>query len=159
MSELVPLTDVVIANESDIADVFDIRAGDTDVEHGILRKDAYEEVASQVVGRFGAKQVAITLRTSISASINKWAGMLFDGSRAYISPEHTIVLVDRLGGGDAFAAGIVYALSSGMNGQDAINFAVSASCLKQTIEHDFNLVTVDEVKTLAIGNSSGRVQR
>ncbi len=159
MAELVPMVDVLIANESDAADVFGIRADGTDVDHGVLDRKSYESVAKRLVDRFGVKKVAITQRTSLSASVNKWAGMLYDGGESFFSPEYTIQIVDRVGGGDSFGAGLVYALSTGCGGQEAIDFAVAASCLKHTIEHDFNLVSVEEVRSLMAGNASGRVQR
>lgn len=159
MSGLVPMVDVLIMNESDAADVFGIRANGTDVERGVLDKSAYESVARQLKDCFGCQTVAITLRTSVSASINKWAGLLYDGGKAFYSPEYTIQIVDRVGGGDSFCAGLIYALSMGFEGQEAIDFAVAASCLKHTIEQDFNLVSVEEVRSLMEGNSSGRVQR
>lgn len=159
MSELMPYVDVLIANESDAADVFGINAESTDVDGGVLDKQSYISVARQLIDRFGVKVVAITLRTSLSASVNKWAGMLYECGEAYFSPEYTIQIVDRVGGGDSFGAGLIYALLSGYGSQKAIDFAVAASCLKHTIEHDFNLVSVDEVKALAAGNASGRVQR
>ena len=107
------------------------------------------------------KKVAITLRTSLSASRNLWAGMLYDAKtkKACLSPEYDISSVDRVGGGDSFGGGLIYALASGKTQQAAIDFAVAASCLKHSIEHDFNLVTVAEVESLAAGNASGRVQR
>ena len=159
MAKLVPYVDVCIANEADAADVFGIKAENTDVNSGKLDKAGYVSVAEQIVKRFGCKKVAITLRTSISASDNKWAGMLYDGKRACFSPEYNVHIVDRVGGGDSFGGGLVYALANGYKTQDAINFAVAASCLKHSIEHDFNLVTLKEVQALAAGNASGRVQR
>lgn len=159
MSKLVPYVDVLIANEADAADVFGITAEGTSVDAGVVDKAAYESVARQLVERFGVKKVAITLRTSLSASVNKWAGMLYDGNVAYFSHEYTIQIVDRVGGGDSFGGGLIYALSQHYSNQEAIDFAVAASCLKHSIEHDFNLVSVDEVRSLAAGNASGRVQR
>jgi len=161
MAKLVPYVDVLIANESDAADVFGIRAKGTDVEHGALDKAAYESVAEQLVARFGCKFVAITLRTSISASDNKWSGLLYDGKgkKAHFAPEYNVRIVDRVGGGDSFGGGLVYALANGYKPQAAIDFAVAASCLKHSIENDFNLVSVSEVAALAAGNASGRVQR
>ncbi len=159
MSELMPFVDVCIANEADAADVFGISAAHTDVDSGKLDHEAYISVAKQLVARFGVKKVAITLRGSLSASVNDWAGMLYDGEDAYFSPTYRIQIVDRVGGGDSFGGGLIYALSEGYASQDAINFAVAASCLKHTIEHDFNLVSLAEVKALAAGNASGRVQR
>jgi len=169
MAKLVPFVDILIANEADAADVFGITAKGTDVDSGNLDKAGYVSVAEQLVGRFGVKKVAITLRTSISASRNLWAGMLYDAKpgKAFFSPDYDISIVDRVGGGDSFGGGLIYALATGMGrarsvatlDQSAIDFAVAASCLKHTIEHDFNLVSAAEVESLAAGNGSGRVQR
>ena len=161
MAQLVPYVDVCIANEEDCADVFGIHAEGTDIESGKLDHQAYISVARQLAQRFGCKKVAITLRGSISASENDWAGMLYDAATdtASFSRTYNIKLVDRVGGGDSFGGGLIYALSQGYNDSDAINFAVAASCLKQTIEHDFNQVKVDEVLALMNGSGSGRVQR
>lgn len=132
--------DVCIANEEDAADVFGIHAEHTDIEGGKLDYVAYESVARQLSQRFGCKKVAITLRGSISASENTWAGMLYDAATdtADISRSYLIKIVDRVGGGDSFGGGLIYALSQGYSNADTINFAVTASCLKHTIEHDFN---------------------
>ena len=161
MAQLVPYVDVCIANEEDCADVFGIHAEGTDIESGKLDHQAYISVARQLAQRFGCKKVAITLRGSISASENDWAGMLYDAATdtANFSRSYRIRLVDRVGGGDSFGGGLIYALSQGYSDSDAINFAVAASCLKQTIEHDFNQVKVDEVLALMKGSGSGRVQR
>ena len=161
MAQLVPYVDVCIANEEDCADVFGIHAEGTDIESGKLDHQAYISVARQLAQKFGCKKVAITLRGSISASENDWAGMLYDAATdtASFSRTYNIKLVDRVGGGDSFGGGLIYALSQGYNDADAINFAVAASCLKQTIEHDFNQVKVDEVLSLMNGSGSGRVQR
>ena len=159
MRKLMPYVDVCIANEEDAADVFGIRASHTDIESGKLDYDGYISVADQLTEAFGFRSVAITLRGSISASENNWAGMLYTGRKAYFSPDYNIKIVDRVGGGDSFGGALIYALSEGYEPQEAINFAVAGSCLKHSIEHDFNLVTVDEVKSLAAGNASGRVQR
>ena len=161
MAKLVPYVDVLIANEADAADVFGIVGKGSDVESGKLDKNGYVSVAEQLVKRFGVKKVAITLRTSLSAFDNKWAGMLYDAKakKAFFSTEYMVHIVDRVGGGDSFGGGLIYALATGKNSQSAIDFAVAASCLKHSIEHDFNLVTVKEVEALAAGNSSGRVQR
>ncbi len=158
MGELMPFVDVCIANEEDAADVFGIRASGTDVGSGKLNKAGYEDVAKQLMDRFSLEKVAITLRTSISASVNNWAGMLYDGE-AHFSKEYNIQIVDRVGGGDSFGGGLIYSLLNGYDAQEAIEFAVAASCLKHTIENDLNLVSVEEVKSLAGGNASGRVQR
>ena len=161
MSQLMPYVDVCIANEEDAADVFGIHAAHTDIEGGKLDYEAYKSVAQQISQRFGCKKVAITLRGSISASENTWAGMLYDAATdtANISRSYHILIVDRVGGGDSFGGGLIYALSNGYNDADAINYAVAASCLKHTIEHDFNEVKVEEVLALMNGSGSGRVQR
>ncbi len=161
MAELVPYVDVLIANEADAADVFGIVGKGSDVESGKLNKEGYVSVAEQLVERFGVKKVAITLRTSLSAFDNLWAGMLYDAEtkKACFSTEYKVHIVDRVGGGDSFGGGLIYALLAGKDTQAAIDFAVAASCLKHSIEHDFNLVTVQEVETLAAGNGTGRVQR
>lgn len=161
MAKLVPYVDVCIANEEDAKDVFGIAAEGTDITAGKLNHDGYVSVARQISSRFGCKKVAITLRSSISASDNDWAGMLYNASSdtAVFSPSYRVHIVDRVGGGDSFGGGLIYALLNGYDDQAAINFAVAASCLKHSIEHDFNLVTVAEVTALAKGNASGRVQR
>ena len=159
MAKLVPYVDVLIANEADAADVFGIVGKGSDVESGKLDKQGYISVAEQLVRRFGCKKVAITLRTSLSAFDNKWAGLLYAGGKAYFSSEYLIHIVDRVGGGDSFGGGLIYALATGRKPQAAIDFAVAASCLKHSIEHDFNHVTVAEVESLAAGNATGRVQR
>lgn len=159
MAELMPYVDVCIANEEDAKDVFGIAAPDTDLNTGKLSRDGYVSVARQLTERFHFKKVAITLRGSLSASDNDWAGMLYTDGQAYFSPSYRVHIVDRVGGGDSFGGGLIYALGMGRAPQDAINFAVAASCLKHSIEHDFNLMSVAEVDSLAAGNASGRVQR
>ena len=126
---------------------------------GKLNHEGYVSVARQLTERFGCKAVAITLRGSISASENNWAGMLYTGGQPFFSRNYLIRLVDRVGGGDSFGGGLIHALCKGMDEQSTIEFAVAASCLKQTIEHDFNLVSEKEVLALMGGNASGRVQR
>ena len=161
MAKLVPYVDVLIANEADAADVFGIVGEGSDVESGKLDKGGYVSVAEQLVKRFGCKKVAITLRTSLSAFDNLWAGMLYDAKtkKAVFSREYALHIVDRVGGGDSFGGGLIYALASGRKDQPAIDFAVAASALKHSIEHDFNHMSVAEVETLAAGNGTGRVQR
>ena len=161
MEKLVPYVDVLIANEADAADVFGIGGKGSDVEHGRLDKVGYVSVAEQLIARFGCKKVAITLRTSLSAFDNLWAGMLYDAKakKAVFSTEYKLHIVDRVGGGDSFGGGLIYALATGRAPQASIDFAVAASALKHSIEHDFNLVSVAEVEALAAGNGTGRVQR
>ena len=159
MSKLMPYVDVCIANEEDAKDVFGIAASGTDIAAGKLSREGYRSVAEQLCAHFGFKAVTITLRGSISASDNDWAAMLYTGGEAYFSPTYHIRIVDRVGGGDSFGAGLIYAMLNGKSPQDTVNFAVAASCLKHSIEHDFDLVSVSEVEALAAGNASGRVQR
>ena len=159
MGKLMPYVDVCIANEEDAKDVFGIAAPDTDLNTGKISHEGYISVAKQLTERFNFQKVAITLRGSLSASVNDWAGMLYSNGSASFSPTYRINIVDRVGGGDSFGGGLIYSLMNGYDDQKAINFAVAASCLKHTIEHDFNLVSVSEVENLAGGNASGRVQR
>ncbi len=159
MSELCKYVDVCISNEEDAADVFGITAANSSVTEGKLDRSGYIDVASQLTERFGFDAVAITLRKSISASDNLWSAMLYRNGVHCFSREYPIHIVDRVGGGDSFGAGLVYSFLSGYNDREAIEFAVSASCLKHSIEGDFNMVSVDEVKKLSSGDASGRVQR
>ena len=161
MAELMPYVDVCIANEEDCKDVFGIAAENTNIAGGKLGYVGYISVVRQMAQRFGCKKVAITLRSSLSANDNDWAGMLYDtaSDTAVLSPTYHIHIVDRVGGGDSFGGGLIYSMIMGKQDQDAINFAVAASCLKHSIEHDFNLITVQEVENLVKGNASGRIQR
>ena len=159
MGELCKYVDYCIANEEDAKDVFGIEAEGSDIYGGKLDKDGYISVAEKLSARFGFKGVAITLRESKSANDNDWSGMLFANGKAYFSKKYSMHIVDRVGGGDSFGGGLIYALTSGYDAQKAIEFAVAASCLKHTIEGDYNLVSVAEVESLAGGNASGRVQR
>ena len=159
MAGLMEYVDVAIANEEDCEKVFGIKAENTDITGGKLSKDGYIKVAETLSKKFNIPTVAITLRGSISASDNNWAAMLYQNGEVFFSKNYLIRIVDRVGGGDSFGGGLIYALREGYNGQDAIEFAVAASCLKHTIEHDFNEATLDEVKNLMGGDGSGRVQR
>ncbi len=159
MAELMEYVDVCIANEEDAADVFGIHAQNTDVTGGQVSHEAYKDVAKQLASCFGFQKVAITLRQSISASDNNWAAMLYDGAGFYFSKQYPVHIVDRVGGGDSFGAGLIYAGLQGMPPQQSIEFATAASCLKHSIEGDYNLVSVAEVEKLAQGDASGRVQR
>ena len=173
MSEVLPWVDVVIGNEEDAGEILDIHAADTDVERGQLQVASYEQVARGVVERFpNVSRVAITLRESLSADHNKWSGLLYDAAadRSWLAPTddqgeyrpypiHSIV--DRVGAGDSFAAGLLHALNSPQwsDPSQAIQFAVAAGCLKHSIKGDFNFVTEQEVAALVAGNATGRVQR
>lgn len=159
MTELCQYVDVCIANEEDALDVFGISAVNTDISKGKIDDESYKDVAKRLAQNFGFDKVAITLRESNSANDNNWAGMLYDGQSFYTSPKYPIHIVDRVGGGDSFGAGLIYSCINGFDAQKTINFAVAASCLKHSVEGDYNMVTVDEVFQLVSGNSSGRVQR
>ncbi len=159
MSTLMPYVDVVIANEEDAEKVFGIKASDTNITGGHLSDEGYKDVCKQLVAKFGFKKVAITLRESISASVNNWSALLYDGADFYKSKRYEMNVIDRVGGGDSFGGGLIYGLLEGLSMQETIEFAVAASCLKHSIEGDFNLVSIDEVKNLAKGDGSGRVQR
>lgn len=159
MGELCKYVDVCIANEEDAADVFGIKAEKTDVTAGTVNREGYQDVAKQLADRFGFEKVAITLRESLSANDNNWSAMLYDGKDFYFSKKYSMHIVDRVGGGDSFGGGLIAACLNGCDPQATIEFAVAASCLKHSVEGDFNMVTVDEVNKLAGGDGSGRVQR
>ncbi|HWQ61301.1 MAG TPA: sugar kinase [Negativicutes bacterium] len=159
MAQYMPYVKVAIANEEDAEKVFGIKAPETDISGGKLSREGYKHVAAQLKERFGFETVAITLRGSISASDNMWSAMLFHDGEYHFSREYAVHIVDRVGGGDSFAGGLIYSLLSGAKAKEALEFAVAASCLKHSIEGDHNHVTVDEVKTLMAGDGSGRVQR
>lgn len=161
MTELMKYVDLCIGNEEDAENVFGIKADNTDVLSGSVDHKSYEEVAKKISDIFGCKYTALSLRTSISASTNKWAGMLYsaDEDKYFHSKEYTIDIVDRVGSGDSFAAGIIYSLINRSEGQVAVEFAVAASCLKHTQEGDYNRITIDDVNALVGGDTSGRVKR
>ena len=159
MSSIIPFVDVVIGNEEDAYDVFGFKPGDTNVINGKLNRDGYRDVAEMIVKAFGCSKVAFTLRESISANDNNWAGMIYDGQECHFSKTYPIHIVDRVGGGDSFSGALIYALHNNYPSSQSIEFAVAASCLKHTIEYDFNHVTIDEVHKLMAGDGSGRVQR
>ncbi|HEY3381114.1 MAG TPA: sugar kinase [Vicinamibacterales bacterium] len=161
MRPLMKSVDVVVANEEDIQAVLGLHVPDTNVTSGQLNLAGYRQVAGQVTSEFGPTVVAITLRESLSASDNGWSAALWDATTGafYHSQHYDVRLVDRIGGGDSFAAGLIYGLVTGRAPEAALRFAVAASALKQTIPGDFNRVSADEVDRLAKGDASGRVQR
>jgi 2-dehydro-3-deoxygluconokinase len=161
MRPLMAHVDVVIANEEDIQSVLGLEVAGADVHRGDLNPDDYRDVAERVTREFGVSQVAITLRESRSASQNGWSAVLFDAGsgRFHQSQRYDITVVDRIGGGDSFAAGLIYGLVTGRPVDAALRFAVAASALKHSIPGDFNRVSVKEVDQLAGGDASGRVQR
>jgi len=157
MAELMPYVDLCIANEEDAESVFGIHGAE--VTSGRIEHAQYEDVARQLTERFGFRQVAITLRESYSASRNGWSAMLWQDGKAAFSRKYELDIVDRVGGGDSFAGGLIYALIRGDEPERAIEFAVAASALKHSIPGDYNRVTLEEVEALAKGDGSGRVQR
>lgn len=159
MSGLMKYVDVLFANEEDADKIFGIKAPGAEVVLAKVDKAGYVDVAKELSSRFSLEFVAITLRQSISASDNNWSAMLYDRRESYFSKKYSVHLVDRVGGGDAFSGALIYSLLIGMKPQDAIEFATAASCLKQTIPGDFNLVCCEEVMTLVSGDASGRVKR
>ncbi len=159
MGKLCHYIDYCIANEEDAKDVFGIEADDTDIYGGKLNHEGYISVAKKLTERFNFKGVAITLRESKSASDNDWSGMLYTNGEAVFSKKYSMHIVDRVGGGDSFGGGLIYALLNEFAPQQAIEFAVAASCLKHSIEGDYNMMSVSEVMNLAGGDASGRVQR
>jgi len=159
LTKLSPYIDICISNESDICDVFGICASNSDYANGKIDIGSYSVVAKQLVDTYGFKTVAITLRESISASDNIWSAMLFDGERIYNSKKYPIHIVDRIGGGDSFAAGLIYCFLKKYDYQRSLDFSVASSCLKQTIEGDINLTSVAEVEALQNSTGSGRIIR
>lgn len=159
MSKLCEYVDVCIANEEDASDVFGIKSAETDITSGKLNHEGYKDVAKQLADRFGFSKVAITLRESISANDNNWSALLYDGKDYCFSKKYAMHIVDRVGGGDSFGGGLIAASLLGYDSQATIEFAVAASCLKHSVEGDFNMVSIDEVLKLAQGDGSGRVQR
>ncbi len=160
MTELMTYVDVLIGNEEDAAKVFGIVADGSDVTAGELPAAAYQRVATELSRRFGVGRVATTLRRSISASVNHWAGMLYDDQGHHLSRSYEISpVVDRVGAGDAFAGGLIYAILRGYDSQSSVEFATAASCLKHSIPGDFGLVSLGEIEALVGGDASGRVRR
>lgn len=161
MTELCKYVDVCIANEEDAKDIFGIESENTDIESGQLNAEGYISVAKKLAEKFDFGHVAITLRESISANDNNWSAMLYTAKSdtATFSNKYAIHIVDRVGGGDSFGGGLIFALRSGFNEKQAIEFAVAASCLKHSVEGDYNMVSVAEVESLVNGCGSGRVQR
>lgn len=159
MSNLMQYVDVCIGNEEDAEKVLGFSVEGTDVVAGELNLAGYRKMQRQMQETYGFSHVVTTLRESFSASDNRWSALLYDGQEFYQSKHYDIHIVDRVGGGDSFAGGLIYAMLAGQSSQDALEFAVAASALKHTIPGDFNLVDVEEVQRLAAGDSSGRVQR
>ena len=148
-------------NANPLRGLYPLSVEATDIYAGEINREGYKSVARQLADRFGFEKVAITLRESRSASDNGWSAMLFDavGDEYHFSKKYDLHIVDRVGGGDSFGGGLIYALLTGKGNQRAVEFAVAASALKHTVEGDYNMVTAAEVEKLADGDGSGRIQR
>ena len=154
--KLMEYVDVCITNEGQMADIFDLHSAENADQ---LSRGNYIRMADELVKKYSFDKIALTMRESISASDNNWSAMLYDGKESAFSRKYKMHIVDRVGGGDGFGAGIIYALTEGLNIQKTIDFAAAAGCLKHSIEGDYNLVSADEVWGLAEGDGSGRVRR
>ena len=170
MNQILPFVDVLVGNEEDAEDVLGIKAGDTDVTKGKLDIERYPSVAREIVKKYpNIKRVATTLRESISASHNNWGAMLYDAAsdKCFFAPDaggqykpyEIRNIVDRIGGGDSFTAGLIYSFLEGKSEQEALAFGVASSCLCHSVYGDFNYTTKEEVLTLMKGDASGRVKR
>lgn len=160
MTRLAPYIDVLFGNEEDAATVFGVTAEGSDVTRGELPVESYQVVAERLMATYGFRTVATSLRASVSASHNRWAGMMSTAEGHVVSRTYDITpIVDRVGGGDSFAGGLVFGLLHGRSAQECVEFAAAASCLKHSIPGDIGLVTQDEVLALVAGDASGRVRR
>ncbi|PAQ13803.1 2-dehydro-3-deoxygluconokinase [Bacillaceae bacterium SAOS 7] len=159
MTRLMKYVDICIGNEEDAEKVFNIECGHSDEHFQSVDYDSYRSVAEILMEKFDFEMVALTLRESLSANRNLWSGLLYDGEHYHLSKKYDVNIVDRLGAGDSFAAGVIYSIINSFSGEKSINFAVAASCLKHTMEYDFNLSTVDEIENLMNGDEAGRVKR
>lgn len=159
MKPLMQYVDVLIANEEDSEKVLGIKADNSDFTSGKLSIDGYSKLAASLSDIYHFEKVAITLRESISASDNNWSAILYTNSSTLVSKKYPIHLVDRVGGGDSFASGLIYAYMTDMDDRSALEYATAASCLKQTTEFDFNLSSPEEIFALMNGGSSGRIIR
>lgn len=159
MKPLMQYVDILIANEEDSEKALGITAEDSDVTLGSLSESGYIKLAKNLTDQYGFEMVGITLRESISASVNNWSALLYRDDEPYISKRYTMQIVDRVGGGDSFASGLVYGYLNGYDARKMVEFAAGASCLKHSIDYDFNLSTPEEVLNLIHGDGSGRVVR
>lgn len=159
MTHLMQYVDVCIGNEEDAHLTLGFKPGETDVTSGDLQLDGYKQIFKEMIDKFEFDYVISSLRESYSASDNGWSACGYDGKEFYHTTEYDVRIVDRVGGGDSFASGVIYGLLEGKNFKDALEFGVAASALKHTIHGDFNMVTVEEVENLVGGDASGRVQR
>ncbi len=156
---LIPYIDIFFANDQDAEKIFGMKLDISDTMESKHSYDRYKQAAQLMMKAYDFRIVASTLRESISASDNQWSAMLYDGSEYYFSREYNVHIIDRVGGGDAFAAGLIYALANRLSPQESIEFSTAAGCLKHSVEGDMNHVTATEVQALAAGDGSGRIQR
>jgi len=159
ITDLMPYVDILIGNEEDPTNVFGMQPAGTDMTSGKLSIEGYKELMKTLCDQFDLKKVAITLRESVSASENYWSACLFDGKEFVQGPKYHVWIIDRVGTGDAFAAGLIYSLIKGKKNSDALAFGVAAAILKHSVWGDFNIASVEEVERLASGETTGRVQR
>lgn len=161
MVPLIPYVDVCIGNEEDAVKVLGISLSNSSVESGKLDQREYHLIAKNICQSYGCKYVAFTLRESHNASVNGWSGMLYSSAKdsSYHSLKYDIQVIDRVGSGDSFAAGLIYSLLTGKEEQDAVDFAAAASCLKHTIEGDYNRVLISDIENLIKNGGNGRVSR
>jgi 2-dehydro-3-deoxygluconokinase len=159
MKSYMPYVDILITNQEHAGIVFGLKAADSLISNNQPNMNGYQTMALELQKRFGFRQVAITFRTSISAFDNHWSAFLFDGKEFFGSRNYPIHMVDRVGSGDSFTAGLIYAMLNNYPSQDTIEFASATACLKHSITGDFNHATVKEVKDLISGDGSGRIKR
>ena len=155
MKPLMKYVDIAIGNEEDAEKCLGVSAENQDVTSGELNPDAYRDVLNRLSDNFGFKKIGITLRESISASDNNWSAIYSDNGDIFIVNKYSIHMVDRVGGGDAFSAGIIYGNINEMSSEDTLNFAVASSALAHTIHGDLNLVTLSDVNSVVKGDRSG----
>jgi len=159
MTELMKYTDVMIGNEEDSTSIFGLKPGESDVTKGKLNIEGYKQMIASLYRRFDLEKVAVTLRESLSASENNWSACLYNGKDFILGSQYRVLITDRVGTGDAFAAGLIYSLLKGEEDQQALEFGIASAVFKHTLYGDFNLTSVEEIKRLAQGEIHGRVQR
>ena len=160
MKPLMKFVDIVIGNEEDAEKCLGVSPENVDVTSGNIDPNAYKPVIEKLQNQYNFKKIAITLRESISADDNNWSAIYFDGKEIHTGKKYPVRIVDRVGGCDAFASGIIYGnLQKNWSSQQILDFAVASSAISHTFHGDFNLVSIDEVNSIAKGDTSGRVQR
>jgi len=159
MTKLMEYTDIMIGNEEDSTCVFGIKPEKSDVSKGKLDAEGYKQMMETLCRRFDLEKAAITLRESLSATENNWSACLFNGKEFITGPKYKVWITDRVGTGDAFAAGLIFSLLKGENDKKALEFGIASAVLKHTVYGDFNIVSVREVERLARGETHGRVRR